>query len=223
MGRFRRMHGDHRLLRGVAPLNMVGFPGVFRFVLGDAVGVLAGMPESGPILIAGPGAAQVGEGQLDGPPDGGVGPVALPEAVAAAIHPNPGRHRAVHHHQRSGNVRRTLHRRQVEPGPQQRLYGRNNHRKIIGATPGHHRVGGQLGHGGPPSARGDFADQLQRGTAAGGVQKGAHPRRRGRDDGQAISPAGGVGQRQRLVIVIVVAGCPVSRCPVSGCPVSRCH
>ena len=196
---FRGVHGDHRLLRCVPVFNMIGSPGVFCLIFGDAIGVLAGVTEGGAILVAGQRAAQVGEGQLNGPPDGGVSTVALSETVAAAVHAQFSGGGPVDDHQGRSNMRRTLHRSEVEPRQQQRLDGCDYNWKILGQATRHDCVGGQLFHGSPSSARGNLTDEIE-GRTAYRFKKRPHTIRSGRNDGQPVRPPCFVGQRQRFVV-----------------------
>ena len=159
------------------------------------------MSKGGPVFVARECAAQVGQGEFHSAAYGGVGPVALAEAVAASIHPKLGGNRTVHHYQGRGDVRGALHRRQVETGQQQRLDGRDYDREILGQTARHDRVGGQLLHGGAPAARRNLTHHLQ-GRPPRRIHERPHPLGGGWDDGEAVGPAGCVGQGEGFVVPV---------------------
>ena len=68
-----------------AALHVQGSPVGLGLGLGDAVGVLAGMPDDAAVKDARNGGAGVHQDEADGPADGGVGAVARPEQVVAGV------------------------------------------------------------------------------------------------------------------------------------------
>ena len=74
-------------------------------VLGEAVGVLAGVAQRGAIDLPRAAAAHVADDKLQGASDRGVGAVALAQRVDARVHADRPGDRAVDDHQRPGEMR----------------------------------------------------------------------------------------------------------------------
>src|SRR3546814_178885 len=105
----RRLGGDDEdgaVFRLVALLHMVRREGADLLVLGDAVGVFAGMAERRLVEVAGPTAADVEQDHPDCPADGRVGAIAGAEAVMPGVHADLLADRTVHHQERRHHMRR---------------------------------------------------------------------------------------------------------------------
>src|SRR5438132_12313900 len=93
-----RLRGEHenRRIFGTEPLlDVIGRPRARRLILGDAIGVLARMPQSALVELSGPAAADIEQNQAQRAPDRRVGSVARAERVAVAVHPDLPRDRAL--------------------------------------------------------------------------------------------------------------------------------
>ena len=196
----RRLAAEHRdraLLTLEAALDMQRIPGALLLVLGDAVGVLAGMPERCLVGHAGNRLADVGEDQLDRAADGGVGAVALAEHVRAAVHAKGQARRAVHHQQRRRQMGRALHAVEIERGIGHRLDRRDDHRHVFRQAARHHAIDRDLLDRRLAPARRNLRHQSRRGELGAG-QHGRHPLLGGRNHRQAVGPALVVAELERV-------------------------
>ena len=89
---------------------------------------LAGVAVRGPVDLARPAAADVADDELQGAADRDVGPVALPEHVDAAVHPDGPADRAVHDDDRTDRHRGGQHAVDVELVGARRLDAGQHHR-----------------------------------------------------------------------------------------------
>src|SRR5437870_2679505 len=76
---------DSRILGRKALLDMIGRPRALGLVLGDGIGVLAGVSEGRFVKVAGPSAADIEQHEADRPADRGIGAIARAEGVDATI------------------------------------------------------------------------------------------------------------------------------------------
>ena len=122
--------------------------------LGEAEGELAGVAQRRAVDPAGAATADVADDELHRPADGGVGAVALPEGVDAAVHADPAGDRAVDDDHRAGEVRRRQEAVQGELLGARRLQGGQHDRQVLGQAAGHHGVDGHLLDGALDQVRG---------------------------------------------------------------------
>jgi hypothetical protein len=86
-------------------------------------------------------AADVHQHQAHRPPDGRIGPAAVPEQADAMSDPHLLHHRPADHHQGRGRVTGRLQALDIEPLVQQRLDRGHDHRHVREAVAGHNGVG----------------------------------------------------------------------------------
>ena len=119
---------------------MIGRPRARLLVLGDAIGVFAGMAQRALVEVARPAAADIQQYQPQRPADCRVGAVARAEGVAVAVHADRTGNRAVDDQQGCGHVGRRLDPVQIERLGRQRQHRRAHHRRIFGLAPGHDHI-----------------------------------------------------------------------------------
>ena len=174
--------------------------GQVGLVLGEAPAVLARAAEGGPVdaVRAWPAPAHVAHDQLQGPPDRGVGPVALAQHVVPAVHADAPGDGTVDDQHRTAEVGRAQQAVDVEVVGAGRLDGGQDHRQVLGLAAGHHRVDGHLLHRGRHQVGRDGGDHVL-GIAAGALQHAQHPGLGGGHDRQPVAPAP-VEEGLRLVL-----------------------
>ncbi len=180
--------GHGALLRAEASALRQRGPRRAFLVLGEAHAVLVRAAVGGPVHAARPAAAHVADHELQRPPDGRVGPVALAQHIQPAVHADPAADRAVddqHRRHRHGRGQQAVHVELVGAG---RLQGRDHHRQVLGTTARQHGVDGHLLHGALGHVRRHHGHDVG-GGAVGALQHRQHPRLGGRHYRHAVGPA----------------------------------
>ena len=187
------------LVPGAMPRHSAsGVPRRAFLVLGEAEADLAGVAVGGPVDATGTAAADVADDELQGPADGGVGPVALAEHVHAAVHADGPADRAVDDQHRPDRHRGGQHAVDVELVVAGRLDGGQHDRQVLGPAAGHHGVDGDLLDGDVDEVgRHDGHDLV--GRAGRALQHPQDALLGGRHHRQAVGPAP-VEQRLHLVL-----------------------
>ncbi len=125
------------VVRGVAPIRLERSPGRNMLGLGDAPGVLAGMPEGRLVDLAGRRSCGVDDDQPDRAPNCRVGKVPWAEYADAGVQADLRCDRAVDNHQRRGALRARGDRMEIELWLAHRLDRGRDDPEILGSAPGH--------------------------------------------------------------------------------------
>ena len=184
-------HGHGRAAVRRAARRRQGGPGRALFVLGQAVAEFAGMPQSGPVELAGPNTEQIAEDEAQCPPDRERGPVGAAQDVERTGHAELPADRTVDddEHRAAAGARRGAVQQKVRVA--HRFDRCGDDREIARAAAGHHRVDCSLLRGDRASADRLDSKHLRR-LEEGRIEGGRHPFRRRRHNRQAVRPAAGL-------------------------------